>query len=95
MELTEEGFREEKLLQTVKRDFHSKRVTISLLLSYLKTRRLYRWRKAKFGLTAEYPSTPKEILKSVATRLHRHAECRLSYRGHVEFEDGYAATHKT
>ena len=44
------------------------------------------------GLTAEYPSTPKEILKSVATRLRRHAECRLSYRGHVEFEYGYAAT---
>ena len=44
------------------------------------------------GLTAEYPSTPKEILKSVATRLCRHAECRLSYRGHLEFEDGYAAT---
>ena len=32
---------------------------------------------------AEYPSTPKEILKSVATRLRRHAECRLPYRGHV------------
>ena len=47
------------------------------------------------SLTAEYPSTPKEILKSVATRLRRHAECRLSYRGHVEFEDGYAATQKT
>ena len=31
-----------------------------------------------FGLTAEYPSTPKEILKSVATRLRRHAECRQS-----------------
>ena len=49
----------------------------------------------KCGLTAEYPSTPKEILKSVATRLRRNAECRLSYRGHVEFEDGYAATQKT
>ena len=47
---------------------------------------------AKNGLTAEYPSTPKEILKSVATRLRRNAECRLSYRGHVEFKDGYAAT---
>ena len=47
------------------------------------------------GLTAEYPSTPKEILKSVATRLRRNAKCRLSYRGHVEFEDGYAATQKT
>ena len=49
----------------------------------------------KKGLTAEYPSTPKEILKSVATRLRRHAECRLSYRGHIEFEDGYAAMQKT
>ena len=29
---------------------------------------------ACIGLTAEYPSTPKEILKSVATRLRRHAE---------------------
>ena len=47
------------------------------------------------SLTAEYPSTPKEILKSVAAWLRRHAESRLSYRGHVEFENGYVATQKT
>ena len=60
MGLTEKGFRGKKLLQTgvgtknklqgVKSDFHFIRVAISLLLSRLKTRRLYRWRKAKFSL---------------------------------------------
>ena len=30
-------------------------------------------KESEGGLTAEYPSTPKEILKSVATRLRGYA----------------------
>ena len=61
MGLTKEGFRGKKLLQTglgTKTELHGVKsdlpfiqvaVIISLLLSRLKTRTLYRWRKAQFN----------------------------------------------
>ena len=72
------------------RDFSWKGVSkkVAAILQWLFTQVLS---NCNFGLTAEYPSTPKPILKSVITQLRRHAECRLSSKVHIQSDDGYMA----